>query len=203
MDRICPQPRVWVDIYTKLTKISDKNPAIPKPPLPIILGGWWCTGDLEKALQWDATLRWINLYGDKELISKLTDEDFHRVIKYRRPLEENWSYQLVPPAEKYSEEKLKELLISIENNWDDIAGHLANRCKPIRFSGKKSRCLNVQIYYLDPPPWGTWGIEKINYRNQNFTNKKEFTNFREKINAFLKPHKIDHVKFFYKNFSIV
>jgi hypothetical protein len=200
MKRICPNPRIWSDIYVKLKKISDKNTSIPEPPRPIILGGWWCTGDLEKNFQWDATVRWINVYGGRELLENLTDENFHWAVEFGRPVEEKWSLQQTPSAEVYPREILLGLLKELANNWHDIAKELASRSKPVCFTGKKSRCLKIQIFDLEPPPWGTWGIGKINYRDVSFTNKNEFTKFRERVNSYLTPHQADHIKFSYKKF---
>ena len=199
MERICPIPRIWSDIYLKLKKISNKNTSIPEPPKPIILGGWWCTGDMEKSFQWNATLDWIDIYGGRELIEKLTDEDFHWVVEFGRPIEEKWSLEQIPPAEVYPKETMTGLLQDLVNNWHNIAAELTSRCKPVCFSGKKSRCLKVQIFNLEPPTWGTWGLGKINYRDVIFTDKSEFTKFRQRLNKYLAPHKVDHIKFFYKN----
>ena len=201
MKQVCPKPRVWHDIYLQLKKISRKNTSIPEPPEPIILGGWWCTGDFEKALQWNATLHWIDVHGGREFVENLNNSDFHCVVEFGRPIEEKWSLEQTLPAEKYAKEIASDLLQNLVNNWSEIAGELAKKCMPVCFTGKKSRCLKIQTFSLEAPPWGTWGIGNVKYRDVKFTNKNEFTKFRIRINSYLLPHRVDHIKFFHRNAS--
>ncbi len=183
----------------QLRKISRKNISIPDPPKPLVLGCWWGSSDEEKVSRWGATLQWIEIYGGRELIEKLTDEDFHWVVEFGRSVEEKWSFEKILPAEKYSKEVISDLFQRLVNNWHEITVDLPNRCQPVRFTGKKSRCLKIQIFGLEPPLWGTWGIEKVKYRDIKFTNKIEFTRFRARLNSYLTPHQVDHIKFFYRD----
>ena len=201
MKRISPIPRIWSDIYFQLKKIARKDISIPEPPKPLVLGCWWGSSDEEKSSRWNATLHWIETYGGRELIERLTDEHFHMVSKFGSYTREVWSFEQIHPAEKYPKENISGLLQHLVNNWDEISGELASRCMPVCFTGKKSRCLKIQIFGLEAPPWGTWGIGKGRYRDVEFTNKNEFTKFRSRINSYLLPHRVDHIKFFYRNIS--
>lgn len=76
-DFICPQPRIWNDIYQVLlgawTQIND--PSVPKPPVPLILAAWWDTPPLFKSLRWKETVAWAEKHGVSHLIPELTSEE--------------------------------------------------------------------------------------------------------------------------------
>ena len=45
--RICPQPQLWNELWETLPN-KKRVGAGWEPPLPLILGAWWNTTDLEK-----------------------------------------------------------------------------------------------------------------------------------------------------------
>jgi len=73
---ICPQPKVWDEIYKKLKKkMSErKTTDIPEPPVPLILNGWWYSSDNEKRIRWEETILWCNKYNFSSQIPELSEE---------------------------------------------------------------------------------------------------------------------------------
>ena len=196
MLRVCPNIGVWNDIYKKLKKIASADPAIPAPPIALILAGWNFSDDFEKKSRWDNTLEWIAKYGGEDLISALTDEDYYCVEKLSRPAYLDYQYgETSPPAIRPADDELTNLLKKLSELWDQIAGNDSRLTMPLVFSGTKARCLIVEYDTDSLPSWGTWGNEPGGYHDQNFTNKASFTALRQRINDAIHPHKVDHVVF--------
>src|SRR5688572_10465584 len=77
---VCPEPRLWYDIYQRLVEATQGGRTlIAKPPRPLILGGWWGSSDLEKQVRWRETIEWAKLWGLSDLIGELPDERMHKV----------------------------------------------------------------------------------------------------------------------------
>lgn len=55
-NRVCPNPRFWADLHA-LATASDFNNHTP-PSLPLILGAWWDTSDLDKAERLRELIDW-------------------------------------------------------------------------------------------------------------------------------------------------
>ncbi len=196
MLRVCPNVGVWNDIYKKLKKIASADPAIPAPPIALILAGWNFSDDFEKKSRWANTLEWIKKHGGEDLISGLTDDDYYCVEELRRPAYFDYQYgESFPPAVRPTDEELASLSQKITNHWIEIAGKDSKFTKPLSFSGTKARCLIVEYDTDNFPSWGTWGHEPGGYHDQNFSDKATFTALRQRINDAIHPHKVDHVVF--------
>jgi hypothetical protein len=48
--RICPQPKYWDEMWEMLPDKKRKGNSWD-PPLPLILGAWWHTSDMEKMMR--------------------------------------------------------------------------------------------------------------------------------------------------------
>lgn len=78
MNRICPHPARWNDVFNQLMEYAKTHRCIP-PPKPLILAGWAFSNDLEKLRRWSKTVNWANENGCAEIVSSLSDEDFYCV----------------------------------------------------------------------------------------------------------------------------
>jgi len=58
-NRICPQPQIWNKLYEKL-KNKERSGSGWKPSLPLILGAWGYTSDLEKQKRFQEHLKWAD-----------------------------------------------------------------------------------------------------------------------------------------------
>jgi hypothetical protein len=78
---VCPLPNVWAALHGRLHKAWRKGPdtAAPRPPLPLILGGWAYSSDAEKQECWVETVRWAERYGFSRLIPALREEETYWV----------------------------------------------------------------------------------------------------------------------------
>jgi len=52
-----------------------------KPPIPLILGGWWASSDLQKHTRWNDTVKWAQNNGCAELIPELNSHEKYEVDK--------------------------------------------------------------------------------------------------------------------------
>ena len=78
MNRICPKPIPWNDIFQLLARHAKAIPCMPEsPPKPLILAGWAYSDDSEKALRWAETVAWANANGCGGIIDQVRDEDYH------------------------------------------------------------------------------------------------------------------------------
>lgn len=90
MERICPNPMPWHEVYERLTKYAQLHPfAPPSPPKPLILAGWAYSNDVEKMQRWQETVAWAAKNGCTNLVSGIPDSDFYFV-------EEPTSYEVGP-----------------------------------------------------------------------------------------------------------
>lgn len=95
------------------------------------------------------------------------------------------------PKNRPSREILDQLLESLRDNWQSIAGeHIARVTLLVDFSGAKARCLKVKAYADAQPPWGAWDRLPADE-----TQRRTFTKLRSSINARLAPHGVDHIQF--------
>lgn len=88
IDYVCPQPPKWAKIYESLTNTYEKNTGeeIGKRslsaykdqglPIPLILGGWWDSGDGQKSERWQGTIKWAADHDLLYLIDVKEDEKF-------------------------------------------------------------------------------------------------------------------------------
>lgn len=77
--RVCPQPKAWKELWEMLPARIQKG-AGWEPPLPLILGAWHYTSDLEKRERFHLHLRWADQHGAlpavATFLSKLSTEDW-------------------------------------------------------------------------------------------------------------------------------
>jgi hypothetical protein len=99
-----------------------------------------------------------------------------------------WNYE---PKARPDEHVVAEQLSLLRAHWSEIVGpEVAAITCPLRFSGRKKRCLVVWADESAQPPWGSW-LSLSNYRPK----RRAFTEFRAAINKAISPMEIDHVEF--------
>ncbi len=79
--RVCPQPKQW-DALWKMLPNRVQEGAGWRPALPLILGGWWHSGDDEKRARFIEHIRWAQnhdiLNEVADFLRKLGPEDWHK-----------------------------------------------------------------------------------------------------------------------------
>lgn len=94
------------------------------------------------------------------------------------------------PKTRPSEDQAVILLKTLQANWAEIAGEIADFTYPVGFSGSKLRKLRVKVTGEGSPPWGAWDSRGyFTYR------RRAFTRFRLRVNQQLDSHEVDHVEF--------
>lgn len=197
MNFVCPKPLVWDRIYQTLRTYWQRRGEVgPAPPVPLILGGWVHSNDLDKHQRWCATIEWAREHRCSELIPVLEPEEGYWVQKMSTydigplggPMYLAWSGESKskPTAEEYQTafEKLRA-------RWAYVVGpDLADGTAPFMFAGKKRRNLVVTVEAGLEAPWGTWTAF-----SQEESKRRTFTEFRKRLNEVIAPHKVDHVTF--------
>lgn len=195
MIRVCPIPSSWNDTYSQLVEFAEARRLL-LPPVPLFLGGWWFSNDIDKKKRWDDTVEWANRNGCSELVNSISDENFYHVeimTTYQigpngGPLYGEWNCdkKLRPSAED-----LNLLIIKLKQNWEQIAGdELAKFTAPAQFTGLKARRLIVVVIDHAVPTWGSWTS-----LSQDRLKRYTFTKFRKSVNDSLAPHEVDHIDF--------
>ena len=197
MQRICPNPSPWNDVFNQLCQHASQHTCVPaKPPMPLILGGWVGTGDHQKQNRWGETLEWAYLNGCSDLVESVPDEDFYEVYS---PTDRYAGYDDcytdmywdVEPKRRPSDDELTNCLQDLRSRWTEIAGErLAKTTRPGAFTGRKSRRLLVVADGNSKPPWGEWD-RLSDYRSDRLP----FRVFRATINKAIAPHFVDHIDF--------
>jgi hypothetical protein len=167
-----------------------------EPPVPLILGGWNFSSDLQKMRRWDEMKSWAINNGCPALVEGLSDSDFYWVDE--PSADDGCGYGLSsrlpsdnPSKERPSEETLAGYLDLLTAGWPQVAGAaLADATVPIRFSGDKARCLIVAANPATKPPWGDW-----QERSPVESARRTLTQLRAAINRAIAPHEVDHVLF--------
>jgi hypothetical protein len=85
---ICPKPERWQEVYETLTARYSEQAISKAPPKPLILAGWACSNDVEKADRWRETVLWAEQNGFSEL-TKIDSDDWYSV-------EQPSSYEIGP-----------------------------------------------------------------------------------------------------------
>lgn len=197
MIQICPVPSKWNDVYQRLLKFSDENECKPKqPPIPLILGGWAFSNDMEKQMRWRDTVEWSASNRCQILLDGLSESDFYvkdvlcdsEIGPTGGPIKRAWDFaKRIRP----SEEQLESLLESVHSNWETIASTpLVAHTTPLAFSGEKARCLLVSANPKYQPEWGSW-----TELSEEESKRRRFTDFRARLNVQIAPHEVDHVIF--------
>ena len=77
---VCPNPDTWNQVYKDLLKVWESaGRKMAKPPIPLILGGWWASSDLQKHTRWNDTVKWAQNNGCAELIPELNSDEKYEV----------------------------------------------------------------------------------------------------------------------------
>lgn len=188
---------VWNEVYKRLLRHAERQPCTPaKPPVPLILGGWNFSNDVEKMQRWQQMQRWAHENGCLELVDGIADSDFYWVEQPTTyevgpmggPMFRPWDYDA---KERPGDEALTKYLEALKARWAEVAGaELAAATAPVEFSGEKARCLIVSADQGVTPPWGSWAeLSRIEEKRHTFTR------FRAAINRAIAPHEVDHVVF--------
>lgn len=190
MFKVCPNPITWVTVFERLTSYASSHQCLPPmPPNPLVLGGWWCTSDLEKKKRWDETVEWASNNGCSDIIDQF--DDYYYVEEfgdYIIPMYREKDYEAKP---KQSAEALAIILAELSLHWSEIIGpELGKVTTPLAFTGAKGRRLVVQANFAYSPQWGGW-----TFRSLDKSERITFTHFRKAINDAIKPHEVDHIDF--------
>lgn len=80
--RICPQPYTW-NKFWKILPDKQRSGAGWEPSLPLILGAWSESSNLEKQVRFGEHLRWAEAHGALEAASRflraLSEEEWHHL----------------------------------------------------------------------------------------------------------------------------
>lgn len=83
-NRICPQPKFWNEMFELLPDKKHTGPRL-EPPLPLILGAWTNSTDLEKLERFHMHVRYANqknvLPEVVQYIKSLRQKDWHYAEK--------------------------------------------------------------------------------------------------------------------------
>jgi hypothetical protein len=191
---ICPIPLRWNQIYEALLSECKANRIASSPPVPLILGGWAYSNDVQNAETWKATESWAQENGlAKHVVVPAGDwytvehQYSGAVGPFGAPMYLPWKYEPEPVPVAANVETALMRLIEI---WGDVAGELSGHTRPNRITGAKARRLVVLVSPSAlPPPWGDW--EKL----LQDESRRTFTKLRQAINAAIAPVEIDHVEF--------
>ena len=78
--RVCPQPQRWNELWELLPE-RKRVGAGWEPSLPLILGAWWHTSDVEKRERFLSHIRWASEHGELSkvaaFIKSLGPEQWH------------------------------------------------------------------------------------------------------------------------------
>ncbi len=78
-NRVCPNPNLWNHLYTLAIESDFNNHTTPK--LPLILGAWWDTSDLDKAERLKELIDWCYLTSVSDVawtfIKSLDESEWH------------------------------------------------------------------------------------------------------------------------------
>jgi hypothetical protein len=78
--RVCPIPQAWQRLY-KLLPDTQRVGNGWEPPLPLILGAWDFSSDLDKRLRLQEHLRWADAHhalpAVHQFLSTLTPDQWH------------------------------------------------------------------------------------------------------------------------------
>ena len=196
MKFVCPQPSPWAEVHSALTRAWEESGREgPPPPIPLILTGWFCTNDLEKAQRWHETLAWAAERNLERIVTNLRKQDKYCVDElttydvgpYGGPMHLPWNFDAKPVPDA---ESVRTTIAVLLRDWPAIVGpELARMSRPLRFTGRKKRRLVVQADAEQVPPWGGWNYLATGEK------RRTFTRLRSAINQAIVPLKVDHIDF--------
>jgi hypothetical protein len=81
-NRVCPEPSHWNELWEMLPD-RHRIGSGWEPPLPLILGAWNYTSNLEKMMRLSEHIRWADEHGKLEEVSAflkgLKESDWHHL----------------------------------------------------------------------------------------------------------------------------
>lgn len=81
-DRVCPVPLRWDELW-KMLPDRRRERSDWEPPLPLILGAWWHTSNLDKIVRLRVHIEWANEHGVLEQVDSflrgLPESDWHHL----------------------------------------------------------------------------------------------------------------------------
>lgn len=189
MEFISPQPKKWYEIYQELQIFWKESGSISTPPPPaLVLSGWTMSNDEDKMHSWSETLNWASENNCLHLVSVLKENEKYYVTELSsfRP----YQYYTYDAKYKPTKEEIRTALHLLERKWIDILeNNFGENTRPVKFSGRKSRCLMVTYNDSYSPPWGSWTNHLANGR------PSKFSELRIKVNEIIKPVAVDHIIF--------
>lgn len=121
---VCPVPIAWARMHRRLLKAWERNGdgTMPRPPVPLILSGWWHSSDFEKQQRWRDTLAWAERYGFSQEIPALQEHETH------------FAEMPVPTTSPDSDTDWRSLILGLLGRNHDLPGPLSEgiimRCAP-------------------------------------------------------------------------
>jgi len=164
-------------------------------PVPLILGGWAYSNDIEKMQRWEETVAWAGKNGCADLVEAPSGDFYYgdeptsyTVGPLGGPMYRAWDFE---KKDQPQSNQIAQHLKMLVSHWEDIVGpELARVSSPLAFTGAKARRLLVRADGTVRPPWGGWS-----YISNIEAERRAFTRFRASINTAIAPHEVDHVDF--------
>ena len=163
MIKVCPNPIPWNNIFKKLSKFANDHENLSKPPVPLILSGWWATSDQCKKDRWEETVYWAKISGCPEITDALAEENTalkQKVSDLAEELENKGSKIKALETEKDAAEQALQAAESSTESVDTDGEDLA--------SASRQAALLASIKTL---------LDEINDRVSNFRNNCETVQF--------------------------
>jgi hypothetical protein len=133
---VCPMPPAWHERWQRLKEAWERDGSAGRPPpIPLILGGWAFSSDVDKLDRWMSLLAWAEERGLLGHVRGLTLEEQYRApqISAYVPFRHHWS---AAPKTAPSPEVARAMLQRLQERWQEIAGPmLAPITSPITFTG--------------------------------------------------------------------
>ena len=80
--RVCPQPPLWNELWTRLPDKQQKGTGW-EPPLPLILAAWHHASGMQKMLRLAEHIHWAESHGQREQtaahLRNLTEDQWHHL----------------------------------------------------------------------------------------------------------------------------
>lgn len=194
-----PRPSDWAMLHSKLTQAWEARPdaQVPKPPVPLILGGAAFSTAAAIQQRWRDLIAWANQHGFSDVLAAhlpapatfdVADQIAGVSADGRGWWPAHWerSDEAKP---RPSPDVLASALCDLAERWPAVVGpELGLITRPLKFTGRKSRRLLVAA---DPtaalPPWGSWSSTAVN--------PGTFTELRRAVNGAIAPLVVDDISF--------
>ena len=197
MVRVCPKPPLWASVYQQLQKHAASRVCLSAaPPMPLILGGWIHSNDVQKQDRWAETVAWADANGAGRHVAAMQTTDFYEVERLGSvdigptggPISPLWNFERKP---RPGADAMAACTARLRSTWAATAGpDIATCTAPVGFTDAKARRLLVAAAGDAAPPWGEW-----KWLPADPQRRRIFTRLRTAINAVVSPHHVDHINF--------